>query len=478
MGKIIYRVLLFIFPMVSIHVNGFSQHQAGREEDMPVLYDQVGERDSLMHVLHDRGTFKGHFRTFFMNTVNEGSNPDYFALAMGGGIAYYSPVIKNFQVGLSGFIIYNLASSDLAKNGFSNRYELGLFDVSDAGNRGDLDRLENLYLRYYFNSRQKSFLQAGKFHARTPLMNLQDGRMRPNLQEGLWLEIKDWEKIKFTAGWIWKTSPRSTVEWYKIGESVGVYANGRAVNGQPASYYGHVQSNKMLIGNIEWTPVQDLNYQYWNYYADNLFNIALQKIELRKRSANKTWLVGFQYLWEKSLSDGSIPLESQYIGPEEQSYVFSARIGVTDKRNVRGWSLNYSRITAHGRFLFPREWGIEPLYSFINRERNEGAGDVHGIMLEHAQSLDKGNRLSFRGRGGVYKMPPVAEANLNKYTMPSYYQLSLEVNYEFKGFLHGLETQMLYSYKGNLEANPEYEPALIHNKTRMHHLSVRVDYYF
>lgn len=474
-----FRKLTFIAFIIFTSVHAYSQHQASAEEDMPVFYDKINEEDSLRRVLHDLGTFEGHFRTFFMNTINDGSNPDYYALAMGGGLSYYSPVIKNFQLALSGFMIYNLASSDLAtKNGFINRYELGLFDVTDPDNRKDLDRLENLYLRYYFNAHQKSFVQAGKFHVRTPLMNLQDGRMRPNLQEGLWLELRDWEKVKFTGGAIWRTSPRSTVEWYKMGESVGIYPAGRAVNGQPAAYYGHVESKNMLIGSVEWKPVKGLNYQYWNYYAGDLFNIALHKAELKKRTASKTWLAGFQYLWQNSLSEAALPVENQYIGADEQSHAFSTRVAVTDNETARGWSLNYTRITAHGRFLFPREWGIEPFYTFINRERNEGAGDVHAVMLEHSRSLDKSNHLSFRGRGGIYSMPSVSRADLNKYAMPSYYQLSVETNYKFKGFLHGLEAQMLYTYKGNFDSNAEYQPATVHNKTNMHHLSLRMDYFF
>jgi hypothetical protein len=124
------------------------------------------------------------------------------------------------EVGISGFIIYNVSSSDLGPdNGYTNRYELGLFDAEDPDNHEDLDRLENLYLRYFFNSHRESSVQLGKFHLSTPLINLQDTRIRPNIQEGLWAEFKDWEKLKFRGGWLWSITPRSTVEWYGIGES-------------------------------------------------------------------------------------------------------------------------------------------------------------------------------------------------------------------------------------------------------------------
>lgn len=473
------RTITLTALMAITFITGYSQHLENTGEDMPVFYDQISEDDSLKHVLHDLGTFEGHFRTFFMNTVNDQGNPDYFALAMGGGIAYYSPVIRNFQLGLSGFIIYNLASSELAPNdGYANRYEVGLFDVTDPENKGDLDRLENLFLRYYINSSRKSLVQLGKFHMRSPSVNPQDGRMRPNLQEGLWMEFKEWEKLNVKGGWLWRTSPRSTVDWYGMGQSVGIYPNGKAVNGRPAAYAGYVNSNALLIGSVEWKPLHSLNYQYWNYYADNLFNIAFQKVELKKKLSSRTWVAGVQYLWEKGISHDMLATENQYIGPDEQSHVFSGKVAVMDNVTARGWSLNYTRVTAHGRFLFPREWGIEPFYTFINRERNEGAGDVHALMLEHTRSLDRDSHLSFRGRSGVYRMPAVNTARLNKYAMPSYYQLSAEAGYKFKGFLHGLETQMLYAYKGNLDGSTEYEPMALHNKTGMHHLSVRFDYTF
>lgn len=474
------RNFTFVVISLFLYENSFAQHSEASAKDTRTIFnEQIRQSDSLQGVLHNYGTFEGHIRSVFMNTVNQGSNPDYFAIASGGGLAYYSPIIKNFQVGMSGFIIYNLASSDLGKkNGLINRYELGLFDITNPENHGDLDRLENLYLRYYLNSHRKSFLQVGKFHMSTPLMNLQDGRMRPNLQEGAWLEIKDHEKIKLKGGWIWSISPRSTIRWYGVGESIGIYPSGRATNGTPATYSGTVKSKNVFIGNVAWQPFENVRYEYWDYYVDHLFNISLQKVEIKKNSGNNTWLAGFQHLWEKSISEATIAPETQYINPDEQSHVFSGRIALTNNTSKKEWSANYTRITSHGRFLFPREWGSETFYTFNNRERNEGAGDVHAVMLEHIRYLDKEHHLSVRTLAGVYKMPVVNDARLNKYAMPSYYQFNLQARYKFKGFLHGLQTQMLYTYKGSLDRQPESQPQLVHNKTDMHHFSIVMDYYF
>ncbi len=465
--------------MQSAWSSSVGQHQEQSAFDArAILNEERMHNDSLRNVLHKLGTFEGHLRSFFMSTVNHQEYPDYYALGMGGGLGYYSPIIKHFQVGMSGFIIYNIGSSHLGTgDSFSNRYELALFDITNPDNHEDLARLENLYLRYYFTSLYKSFIQMGKFHINTPLMNLQDNRMRPNLQEGLWMELNDWKKIKLKAGWLWSTSPRSTIRWYTMGESVGIYTNGSAVNGKKADYAGHVKSDGIIIGNLDFNPIQNINYQVWNYYADNLFNISLQKLEWKKKTTHNTWLAGFQYLWQKSLYQDTLAIEKQYITENERSYVFSGRLGFINTKGNE-WSVNYTRITKHGRFLFPREWGKETLYTYNNRERNEGAGDVHAVMLEHIRYLDKEHRLSLRTLAGLYQMPSIDNAKLNKYSMPSYYHLNVQARYRFSGFFQGLQAYLLYTYKDKLSSEMKEQPKYYHNKIDMHHLSIVMDYYF
>ena len=198
-----------------------AQHHDPEWSAKRVLLDKrCLENDSLKNILHNTGVFEGHLRNFFMSTANHGDYPDYHAFAMGGGLGYYTPVIKGFQAGMSGFIIYNVASSHLGPAPpFTNRYEIGLFDMTNPDNHEDLDRLEDLYLRYYLTKKNTSFIQVGKFHLKTPMINLQDGRMRPNLQEGIWAEWNDSKKVKLKGGWIWRTSPRSTIHWFDIGQT-------------------------------------------------------------------------------------------------------------------------------------------------------------------------------------------------------------------------------------------------------------------
>lgn len=109
-----------------------------------------------------KGKTEGHFRLFYMSTNNDESLTDYYALAFGGGLRYQTKNYKGFQLGVGGFYIWNLASSDLTKpdpiTNIMNRYEIGQFDQTDPSNKKDMQRLEDFFIRYNF---RKSFIKFG-----------------------------------------------------------------------------------------------------------------------------------------------------------------------------------------------------------------------------------------------------------------------------------------------------------------------------
>ena len=106
----------------------------------------------------------------------------------------------------------------------------------------------------------------------------------------------------------------------------------------------------------------------------------------------------------------------------------------------------------------PREWGRDPFYTFLPRERNEGFGDTHAWMLKVKQQFPQ-QRLQALIGFGYYQLPDVSNSRLNKYGMPSYTQLNLDIQYQFTGLLKGMQAQLLYVYKGqegNSYGNDKY----------------------
>ena len=139
-------------------------------------------------------------------------------------------------------------------------------------------------------------------------------------------------------------------------------------------------------------------------------------------------------------------------------------------------SINYNRITADGRYLMPREWGREPFFTFLPRERNEGFGDVHAIMCKVNYQFAE-IPLKTTLAAGYYQLPDVKNTRLNKYGLPSYTQMNADVRYAFRNFLKGLEGQLLVVgkwKKGETYYNKKYEI----NKVNMMLYNFVLNYHF
>ena len=235
---------LFAAALLLCTTVSYAQHQELHED--PKLWGKSGKQLDSSSLLYrfQMGNIHGHLRSFFSSNFNKNSDVDY-AQAIGGGIQFISKPVYDVKVGVSGFFVYDAFSSDLTKvhplSGTLNRYELGLFDLTDPANKTDIDRLEELYLQYQKN---KITITVGKQLLNTPFINLQDGRMRPTEVQGFWLQHKN-KETKWYAGWLNRFSPRSTVAWYKTGESIGLYSVGVNIDGTKSGYKNELENIKI-----------------------------------------------------------------------------------------------------------------------------------------------------------------------------------------------------------------------------------------
>ncbi|MDX1955801.1 MAG: OprD family outer membrane porin [Chitinophagaceae bacterium] len=445
----------------------FAQHQ--ELSDQPGLWrGQKGTQGDTLSLLSafKRGIMQGHFRYFFMATDNARPYRDYYAHAIGGGIKYETASFHGFRLGVSGFFAFNIGSSNLSDpdplTGQMNRYEIGLFDIENPANRNDIDRLEELYLQY---EKKKTSVRVGRQLLNTPFINLQDGRMRPTEVSGVWAETKVGSNTRLQAGFLYKVSPRSTVNWYDIGSSIGVYPTGVNPNGQRSGYAGEIKSKGILLLGLNHKWPGGTQVKIWNQFTENVFNTTLVQADWKVKDKAKTqWLAGIQFIQQNAIkSGGNADPAHTYYEPRGQARTFGARIGLELSR----WetNLNYNRITAAGRYLMPREWGREPFFTFMPRERNEGFGDVHALVLRLGYKIPA-QRIKLAAAVGYFDLPDVKNYALNKYGVPSYTQLNLDLRYEFGGWLQGLDAQLLAVYKAR--TGPAYgEGKYIVNKVDM-----------
>lgn len=414
-------------------------------------------------------------RTYFMATDNYGPLTDYYSLAMGAGIGYQTPNYKGFTAGFSGFFLFNVISNDLGAvdplGRGKSRYELGNFDLQDPYNRANLERLESLFIRY---AKSKSSITLGRQNLMTPFINPQDGRMRPSLQDGIWLELKEWKRFQIQSGFLYGMSPRSSVGWFTVGQSIGFYPVGVNVDGTPSGYRNSTFSRYAAILNADIHFSKALKLNYWYYHTDNVFNLHFLQTELKKKVIDQADLIsGLQLGYQTSSGNGGNSEPSKaYILPGHTAAFISSRIGASVQNHQV--TFNYTHIFDMDRFLFPREWGIEPFYTFMARERNEGTANTHAFTLRYENRPKK--HLMYGTAFGWYELPDVLNFRQNKYGLPSYNQLNIFLNYAFKGPLQGLNLQALYVYKG-LVGCTHGDLRYVFNRVMMSNYNIIINYH-
>ena len=434
------------------------------------------DTNSLLQAFR-HGRIKGNLRYYFMRTDNREGLSDYYAHVVGGNIGYETTPFRGFRFGISGFLATNLASSDLTRldpaTQTPSRYELPLYNITDPSRKDGLHRLDELYLSY---SWKKSMIRLGKQEIQTAFINRQDGRMTRTLAGGVYIEFQEIAHTKLEGGYLYQISPRSTEKWYSIANSIGLYPRGLNPDGTASGYRNALRSKGVFLLGITRQLDERWSVRAFDLLAENLFNALLVQADYRlKLNEQNSWLGGIQWIRQDALNKGGNDDPAKtYITPRSHAHSFGARWGWQGPH----WSasINYNRITRAGRYLMPREWGRDPFFTFLPRERNEGVADVHAIVLKTGFS-PANTGLTVDGGLGYIKMPDVKNAAYNKYGLPSYVQCNLDIHYQLPGAWKGVEAEFLYVYKakaGRSNGNDKY----IINRVDMQLWNLIINYRF
>jgi hypothetical protein len=335
-----------------------------------------------------------------------------------------------------------------------------------------MERLEEFYLKYSFKNNRIIF---GKQIIRSPFINPQDGRMRPTQVDAIYSDFKFSNKFTIEGGWIFKVSPRSTIRWFNVGESIGVYGVGVNPSGTPSGYKNALSSRGIGIFQSKYKISNSLSFSLVEQFTDKIFNTFLIQADYTKSIPPGKILASLQYTRQDPIGNGgNDDIEKSYFKPGTHSNILSSRISLLNGP----WqtSFNYTRIGKGGRFLSPREWGRDPFFTFLPRERNEGLGDVNAYMIKVTRKVPKSNLILDVG-AGYYDLPDARNAVYNKYGLPSYFQTNFDLKYEFKGLLQGMDLDVLYVYKGRV-GKVHNDPRLIINKVNMSNINIVLNYHF
>lgn len=407
------------------------------------------------------GKVSGQIRYYYMDEDNKGNLKDYYGSALGGYLKYETGSLEGFKAGAAiyaaTYLSDNVTSTNIestAKKG--SRYVVGLMDAADP----DKNQLMNLGEAYISYQKSKTKATVGRMKLNTPFINTEDGRMIPTLEQGIWVTSKDIQNYELQAGYINAFWNRSTSDWKSVQDSFGYgYPQGIAPNGKPSNYgSGNTNTNGVYVASAAYTGIADTKLEVWDYYIQNVFNLGYLEGNYNKKIGNFTVLAGVQYINEKEVGNGGNDDRTKaYMDHGEKSETYGAKVGVGYDDTLL--TLASTVTTDKGRFLFPREWGKEPLFTFQKRERSDGSGGSDAWLITLDQDF-KGmglEGLNLKVGYGRYHKPDAKNVVLNKYGLPSYAQTNIDLFYTFKGPLKGLVAEYLFTRKsaiGNTYETP------------------------
>lgn len=421
-----------------------------------------------------KGEVSGQWRNYYMNTFNKDELKDFTALATGGHLKYVYRFTPRFSVTGAVHVSVNTWIQNLTipdpSTGKRSRYEEGLFNRLDL-NEKFLVVAGELFARYKLPQHE---WKIGRMKMVSPLVNPEDGRMIPTFLQGFHYSWKPTQTSLFEAGIFNEIAPRSTGGFYPIGESIGTYATGRNRLGEPASYSGNIHSDFLITAHANFNLLEQLNLDLWNYYADNIFNSSYLHSEW---TIDDHFILEMEWVHQERVGNGGNALKEFRYFEGSSSDVLGTRI--TYKRHESSLALSYNRILPHGQFIFPREWGREFLFSFQKRERSEGSGDNHALVAYYNTLIPLesiGTRIRSILSMGHHWKPSVLDARLNKYAVPDYTQLNLDLFLNFDRWKN-LKPEILLVGKfasGDFPDNPNFYL----NKTDMFHIDLILNYNF
>ena len=445
------RFAVFSFLLLAIGFFGDTVHAQTDEKEKKVVFQPALS-----------------FRSFWMNTAypNETLRSDYalgLTSLVGGKLTFQ----KKWEIQAGYRVFGNAFSSEFwlpdPVTGQANRYETGLFNVLAPQDRF-FGRLEMLSLGFI----QPNFgVKVGKMGIQSDWVNAQDGRLSPTVVEGIQAWYSPKPNWKITAWGINRMNIRGSKDWLPVGETVGLFPQGRSPLGKASAYFGNTTSPWLGIWELEGKLKGGKTLRFSQTYAANLFSTYWATFEKTSKNSHGTWTSGIQGGLQHGVGNGGNSLiELQYKNPKDLNFAVSAKLNW--KKGAWETQLSATQVGGKGRWLSPREWGKDAWYTFIPRERNEGFETVTALVGYVSYRFEN-LPLNLYSYSGLHFLPSTHDTAANKYNFPSYRQHNIGLRYIPKK-LKNLDFHLILMVKEPLTSK-KLLPVQQYNKVDLWHFN-------
>lgn len=415
------------------------------------------------------------FRSFWMNTSysNEALRSDY-ALGLSSLVEGKLTLQRIWEVQTGYRIFANTISSDFwvpdPVTGQANRYESGLFNLAEPKDRF-FGRLELLSIGLI---QPKFGVKVGKMGIQSDWVNSQDGRLSPTVVEGIHAYYVPKANWKVSAWGITRMNIRGSKDWLPVGETIGLFPQGRSLLGKPAAYFQNTRSTWLGIWELEGKIKGGKTLRFSQTIAANLLSTYWATFEKTSQNNLGTWTSGIQGGIQHGLGEGGNSIiEKQYKNPEDLNFAVSAKLNW--KKDAWEVQLSTTQLGGKGRWLSPREWGKDAWYTFIPRERNEGFESVTAVV-GYASYRFKNRPLQLYTFMGIHVLPQLEDIAANKYNFPSYRQHNVGLKYAPKK-IKNLDFHLIWVAKEPLTTK-KLLPVQQYNKVDLWHFNGLINWKF
>lgn len=416
---------------------------------------------------------KGSLSSRYMSTNNEADLADFNTAVAFGHLKfdYKTKSWLSFSAQFNGLFIPSTKGVEKrdAQTGMGPIYEAGLFNLRTMdGNSEFTLPILNVQIELVGH-----FITVGRFLKDSQIFRTEQWPF-PNALEGVWYENYTAEKASWQLAYIHRLATRFSGNFEFVGESIGVAPTGLDENGSPSLYRGNIDSKTILVSNYNRLFGNDFSIDFWNYYVNNVTNTVLIEPKLNLSESSITFSA--KAIYQVKVKDGGNANQDLTYQSDDQAFYFGARVEkLLDKGSLQ---LNFSRITDDGRMLLPREWGIEPYYTFQRRTRIEGTSDAWAVMLRWENSCSNaGGKYRFYTSVAHNEMPDVADFKRNKYHLPSHVHWDASLKFQPTKILNGLSAEVLMA-KRFLTADVNGDLSAIINRADFFHFDFILNYSF
>lgn len=228
----------------------------------------------------------GELRTVYQYnsryTYLDGESGQSHAGVLGGNLNFTSGQVNGFDAVLGGYGAFRA---------FEDKNRVDIDYLNNRKENGDYALLGESFVRY---TKDKSYLQVGRFTLDTPLLNSDDVRMTPDFHEGVYVSLQIAENLTFDTAYI-----DAIAGWENLGNN-GKFENiGKAID-YLGDFTGYQVDNSYILFAGAVYEDEHLSLKVYDYLTQKVMNQLYAETTFK----SDIFELGAQYL--RSVSDAKL----------------------------------------------------------------------------------------------------------------------------------------------------------------------------